>query len=102
MSYATTGAEAVMWKAEPIAVPCAAASVLVMAGVTLEGQVIFSPGPALAPGRSASTAIATSPAGIVALAIGVNCTFCPDPVGMYVNFDGSSVIPPYETVIVTG
>ena len=83
-----------MWNAVPMLVPWVAASFDVMAGVTDDGQVIFSPGPALALGRSARKRTPTSPAGIAAPAMGAKEMLWPDPVGMYPNVEGSSVTPP--------
>ena len=99
MSYAATGAVAVMWKAEPMPVPCCAASV-VSAGVTLAGQSSVAK-PSLAPGLALRKRMATSPAGMVPLAMGAYWMLGPEPVGMYANFDGSRAVPAKSTVSVT-
>ena len=89
MSYAATGAVAVMWNAEPMPVPCVAASLVVNAGVTPAGQSRLRPGPAFAVGMPLRKRMATAPAGIAPPARGAYWMFWPVPVGMYANVEGS-------------
>jgi hypothetical protein len=73
-------------------VPCFAASNFVMAGVTPAGQVILSPGPALAVGRWARKRIATAPTGSGPVS-GVKVMLLPLPTGRYANLVASSAVP---------
>src|SRR5277367_6089849 len=101
MSYATTGADVVMWNALPRPVPWVAASIALIAAVTPVGQFRFRPGSG-SPGSVFRKRIATWPAGIWGPVIGAYLMFCPVPEGMNANIEGSSVMPPKSTWTVTG